>query len=217
MTDEQKAKASFNGDWRQVRIFSSIFSSQWYLHLLKSVVIPFSEAYPTTVFWFTRYECDANRPEMDDRGDTDFLALPTTHLAQGKNNSVRLRFMPCANEEAFLIGIINTSFWYSSFLDHNELREFGSPRFCASSRVIDQSYRADIISKLLYAHCLFVLDCIRDENGQVEFEQLQDATRPDLDSFQGIHHLMWNVLGMKHGDIWPTLRLSPANKTFYPI
>lgn len=217
MTDEQKSTVQFDGNWRQVRIFTSDFSEGWYLRLLADVVKPFSEAYPHTMFWFTRYECNINRPERNDQGDTDFSALPITHLAQGENRSVRLRYLPQTDEESFLAGLIKGCLWHSSFLDHDELHEFGGSRFCASSRPVDQTYRANITAKLLYAHSLFVLDCISEENGQLVFEELKDSDRPDMDSFKGIHHLMCNVIGKRLGGGWPTARWCPADNQFYPI
>jgi len=97
MTEQQTPTNDFNGNWRQVRIFTSDFSEQWYYGLLNRFALPLAKKYPNTPLWFTRY----NDPE--DRGDTNFKALPINFKSGDNHCSLRLRFCPSSDEEQFII------------------------------------------------------------------------------------------------------------------
>jgi hypothetical protein len=157
-----------NSNWRQVRIFTSDFTDQWYFGLLAAFAVPFATRFPKTPFWFTRYTGDRNNPK-DDIEDTEIAKLEAPYLnANQEHRSLRFRFCPASDEEAFLEALFTATFWYSGFLSFNILTQFGGSRFCPATDIAARERRAKIVGRLLYAHSLFVLDAF---NGTDAFEE----------------------------------------------
>jgi hypothetical protein len=182
--------------WRQSRIFTSDFSEQWYFGLLATFAVPFAAKYPETPFWFTRY----NLPKgAGDDNDTKIEDLPANFL-QDKSNchfSLRFRFQPSSDEEAFLESLFTASFWRSDFRAYDVLGEFGGSRFCPAIDINARVKRTKLTAQLLYAHCLLVLDAF---NGKNAFEENLDGQNAfNKSTFLSTLHLFNNVCGTSNG------------------
>lgn len=186
-----------NTNWRQVRIFTSDFSDQWYFGLLRAFVVPFAARYPATPFWFTRYTGDRNDPN-DDGADTRIADLQAPYLNAAKEHcSLRFRFCPSCDEEAFLEALFTATFWYSSFLPFNLITQFGGSRFCPATDITARERRATLLGQVLYAHSLFVLDAF---NGNDAFEENLDQLNAfNKSTFLSTLHLFNNVCGTFDG------------------
>ncbi|MHA3773645.1 hypothetical protein ACXR0O_19085 [Verrucomicrobiota bacterium sgz303538] len=182
--------------WRQARIFTSDFSDHWYFGLLAAFAVPFAAKYPETPFWFTRYNLpkgagDDNDTKIDDL-PANFLQAPTnTHF------SIRFRFCPLTDEEAFLESLFTASFWRSDFRAYDVLGEFGGSRFCTTTDITSRLRRTKRTVNLLHAHSLFVLDAF---NGTNAFEENSDGQNAfNKSTFLSTLHLFNNVCGTSDG------------------
>jgi hypothetical protein len=200
-------------NWRQVRIFTSDFSPQWYLGLLARFAVPFATEYPDTPFWFTRYTGDRKLGANDDVADTspNNLAVPYLNAAQ-EHRSIRFRFSPLADEEAFLESRRTPTFWYSEFLPFNALKNFSEGRFGSSDDVAARKRRAMAVGRLLHTNCRFVLDVLEQDNGVWRFASNADnLNRFSGNPFQTMIHLMSQVMGPDGATPLPLYWRDPAN------
>ena len=196
----------FNRHWRQVRIFTSDFSNQWYLGLLSKFVLGLAKSYPATPIWFTRYT-------GGDTGDTNFSSLPS-QFTRGPNRedhlSIRLRFCPISDEEDFIKSKIDSSFWWSDFRDYDALDTFSKERFGDERSEEYKVKRAKSTADLLCANCRYVLNLLEDGGGTFE-------TNGDINSeftgnsFQTMIHLMSQVMGKNGYDPLPLFWQDPKN------
>ena len=185
-----------NHSWRQVRIFTSDFTEQWYLELLTTFAVPFAAKYPETPFWFTRYTGDRTNPH-DDIADTEIDRLRSPYLNAAQNHlSLRFRFSPSSDEEAFLEALSTNRFWFSGFLPFNALQQFSTGRFFADPEIAKRLKRADAVARLLHANCLFTLDMLQQHDGAWRFEPNVDSANFAVgNAFQTMIHLMVQVAG----------------------
>ncbi len=182
--------------WRQSRIFTSDFSPQWYFGLLATFAVPFASKYPDTPFWFTRYRVPKG---AGDDNDTKIDELPADFLQAPANThcSLRFRFCPAADEEAFLESLFNASFWRSDFRPFDALNELSGPRFCTATDFTSRLRRTKRLANMLHAHCLFVLDTF---NGRDGFEENLDGQNAfNKSAFLSTLHLFNNVCGTSGG------------------
>lgn len=201
--------------WRQTRIFTSDFSEQWYLGLLATFAVPIAERYPETPFWFSRYEC----PLGSDDGDTDIKNLPARFLqpATQRHFSLRFRFCPTSDEEAFLEGLFpdphTGSHWRSHFLSYDALGEFGGPRFCTSTEIAKRLKRMSILVRLFHANSLFILDSIQTAAGRHSFDVNVDPQNQLFYSttFFSTVHLLVSVAGLKDSKALPVFWQHPQD------
>jgi hypothetical protein len=182
--------------WRQVRIFTSDFSDQWYFGLLAAFGIPFAAKYPETPFWFSRYTGNRTNPS-DDTADTEISKLQDPYLnAAQEHRSLRFRFCASSDEEAFLEALFTAKFWHSGFLPFNALKQFSEGRFGSATDVPRRLKRTNAVARLLHANCLFVLDVLQDHSGTWRFESNGDhLNRFSQNPFQTVIHLLSQVTG----------------------
>lgn len=189
-------EADFSIGWRQVRIFTSDFSDQWYLGILAAFAVPLSNKYPRTAFFFSRYALPIN---SGDDGDTKIDQLPPNFLQPKTNNhfSVRLRFCPNSDEEAYLESLFTATHWHSTFLPYDGFSEFSSGRFCSCADIASRIRRASVLIHLLHTNCLFVLDMMQNNGGKWQFETNADGlNRFCGNSFQSVMHMASQVTGI---------------------
>lgn len=181
--------------WRQVRIFTSDFSAKGYFGLLTTFPKALAERYPETPFWFSRYAS----PAGTDEGDANLSALPAKFLhPQNLHLSIRLRFLPRSDEEAFLETLFGDAFWRSDFRFYDVLSDLGSDRFCPSPELPNRLRRVALLSRLLHAHCLFLLDTIGPDS---TFElNGHEQNRFYKSTFLSTLHLFNNVVGQSGGN-----------------
>ena len=181
--------------WRQVRIFTSDFSAKSYFGLLTTFAKAFAERYPETPFWFSRYASAAGA----DDGDTDIGALPPKYLhLQKMHFSIRFRFCPRSDEEIFMETLFGDTFWRSDFRMYDILNDLGSERFCPSPDLAKRLRRVALLSRLLHAHCLFLLDTLGPDS---TFElNRHEQNRFYKSTFLSTLHLFNNVVGQSGGD-----------------
>jgi hypothetical protein len=196
----------FTPNWRQVRVFTSLFSDQWYFDLLNSVVRPFSVRFPGVPFWFSRYGGIRGAPD-EDVADTEIERLPPAFISPEMkcHFSLRFRFPLIQGEEAFLRDkAFIPRFWFSEFLDFNVLDEFGGERFCSSTDIDDRLRRTDILIHLFHHNCLLVLDSIKLEQGVWMFEDNSHNQNTSYhSSFVSVAHICANIFGQRNGDRLP--------------
>ena len=203
-----------NNNWRQVRIFTSDFSDQWYFGLLAAFAVPFAAKYPETPFWFTRYTGDRKRGEQDDAADTTIVELKDLYLnAAQEHRSLRFRFCLFSDEEAFLEALFTNKFWCSGFLPFNTFVQFGTGRFGSDPDIDSRLKRASAVAQLLYANCLYVLDVFQQRNGAWSFEPSADGlNRFSANTFQTMIHLMAQVMGKNGHEPLPLFWQDPNNQ-----
>ncbi|MBE7157165.1 MAG: hypothetical protein INR62_01795 [Rhodospirillales bacterium] len=190
-----------NNPWRQVRIFTSDFSDQWYFGFLQAFAVPFASRYPETPFWFTRYTGNRNDPN-DDKDDTQITDLRSPFLSTSQDHrSLRLRFCPAADEESFLDTLFTAKFWRSGFLPFDSLGQLGGSRFCSSTIPAARERRATLLAQSLCAHSRYVLDAF---NGTDAFEENLDQENSfNKSAFTSTLHLYNNVCGTSDGNKFP--------------
>lgn len=190
------SSSSMNHNWRQVRIFTSDFTEQWYLGLLTTFAVPFAAKYPETPFWFTRYTGKRTHPS-DDIADTEIGSLSSPYLDAAQSHlSLRFRFSPSSDEKTFLESLSTSRFWYSGFLPFNAFQQFSSGRFCADPETAKRLKRADAVARLLHANCLFTLNMLQQHNDAWRFEPNADSANFAVgNAFQTMIHLMTQITG----------------------
>ena len=204
-------------NWRQVRIFTTDFSPQYYFTLLSHFVVPFHTKYPETVFWITRYDA----PNGTDNADTKINELPARFIQPGDNKvfSLRLRFQPASNEEAFLEGLFpdpaNGKFWRSHFDSFKPLEAFGDDRrFCTAVEPAEKSHRANLLAHLFYYNSLFILDSFKHAANPPQFEENNHPPH-NTDyhtTFASVIHILANPTGQTNGTKLPLMLLHPTNQ-----
>lgn len=196
MAEHQNPTTAFNGNWRQVRIFTSDFSDQWYYGLLNTFVLPLAKKYPNTPLWFTRYT-------GQDEGDTFFAALPPSFKSGGDHRSIRLRLCPSSDEEQYVASLSNQAYWWSDFRDFDAMEAFSSGRFGDARNVGYRIRRASVTASLLCANCRYVLTLLEDGGG-CSFESNSDInSRFTGNSFQTMVHLMSQIMDSSNGQPLP--------------
>ncbi len=211
------SNAQFAIGWRQSRIFTSNFSAQWYFDILANVVLPFSQQFPDSPFFFTRYVVPRGGP---DDGDTDINQLPANFLqntSEGNiHRSIRLRFCAAGAEEASLEQLIraNAAYWYHDFRHYDVLGEFGGPRFCPSSDISFRMRRTQLLGSLLHTNSLFVLHSMQQNGGNWAFERnTHQENRPFDATFISVLHLLNQPSGKNDGKKLPLCILpNPLNQ-----
>jgi hypothetical protein len=208
--------------WRQARIFTSDFSHQWYFGLLANFAIPFAKQYPETPFWFTRYTIRHSTGE--DNGDTYITELPARFLQPQTNThfSIRFRFCPAADEEAFLESLFpdpqTGTHWHSHFLSYDALGEFAGVRFCSSPDIARRLRRTNLLVRLLHANCVFVLDAIQLDGGAWRFEPNNEFTnRFSTNPFQSVIHLLSQITGPNGHEPLPLFWRDAANGNYITV
>lgn len=171
----QAAGDAFHTGWRQVRVFTrDVNRPDWYPQFLGTVVKPFFQKNPKTVFFISRYIC---RLKEDDDGDTDISKLPQDFLfldaeKKYRHFSVRIRFRPGSDEEKILATAIKEmpQFWFWEFLDYGMPGGLAEKRFATDQNQHPQERRGQLMAELLCANSRLILDSLVSDNGQWKFE-----------------------------------------------
>ncbi len=203
-------------NWRQLRIFTSDFSAQWYVGLLATFVIPFAKKYPETPLWFTRYTGIRNTLG-EDVADTDINALSFPYLVQDHqqqlhHSSLRFRFRVVTDEEIFLKSLLDSKFWWSGFLDFKAYENLSEGRFGSSIDTSARSRRANAVINLLDANCRYALDLLQENNGKWSFERNSDSlNRFSGNPFQTMAHLLLQIMGKNEVEPLPLYWSDPSH------
>jgi hypothetical protein len=204
--------------WRQVRIFTSDFSEQWYFGLLAAFAAPFAERYPETPFWFTRYTAVRGAPN-EDKDDTRIEEIQVPYLSTtNEHRSIRFRFQPSSDEEAFLESLFTAAFWRSDFRGYDVLSEFGGSRFCVSTDINQRMRRTAILAGLFHHNSLLVLHAINQGDGPHQLEINKHNENTDYHStFVSVHHIVANPMGQTNGARLPLVLPHPSGQGVYLI
>jgi len=205
----QAAADDFHQGWRQVRLFTrDVNRANWYPQLLGTVMKPFTQQSPETVFFMSRYIC---RLKEDDDGDTDISKLPQDFLFFGPDKkqrhfSVRLRFRPKSDEEKILATALKTmpQFWFWEFLDFKMPAGLAENRFATAQDKNSQERKGRLMAEFLCAHSRLVLDSLILDNGQWSFEVNNHSLNQPFDlAAQSALHMVVNPWSLNNSQPLP--------------
>ena len=188
--------------WRQVRIFTSDFSQDWYFGLLRKFCVPLVEQHPDLYFWFSRYLC----PLEVDKDDCHPTLIPANFLQNGIQASIRIRFRGL--DETFF-GEPSDKFFWSDIRDYDAEFYLGSGfgRFCAKDYKGTQ--RVSLVSHVLCANSRLVLDSFGDDG----FETSDfDYNSINKSYFTSMHHMANNIYGVGFEPIHLYTSSAPLNQ-----
>ena len=94
--------------------------------------------------------------------------------------------------------LFGEQFWRLDFRMYDILNDLGSERFCPSPDLAKRLRRVALLSRLLHAHCLFLLDTLGPDS---TFElNGHEQNRFYKSTFLSTLHLFNNVVGQSGGD-----------------